>query len=64
MLIAFFILVMVPPQPWPMLFGPYEEDECHAVFDFLNRRQYDLSSCTLLPLPQPDAVYVSLPFIP
>jgi len=60
MLIAYFILVFANSQTWPVMLGPYEYEECHAVFDYLNVRHYDLSGCGLLPLPQEDAVYLTI----
>lgn len=64
-LVAWFLLVIVPGgNPWPEILGPYEYAECLAVKEYLNRRGYELSSCELMPLPQPDAVYLEVPFIP
>lgn len=64
MLIAYFVLVIVSTQDWPKLLGPYTYEECHAVDEFLSRMQYDTSGCTILPLPQDDALYATVPFLP
>jgi len=62
MLIAYFILVFANSQTWPVMLGPYDYEECHAIFDHLNRRHYDLSGCGTLPLPQPDAFRLRISF--
>lgn len=56
MLIAYFLLVILPDQSWPQLLGPYTQEECHTTLEFLVRRNVEVSGCELLPLPQPDAV--------
>lgn len=50
---AYFMLVLLPDQTWPHVLGPYSFDEHHETLEFLLRRNYDVSSCELLPLPQP-----------
>lgn len=66
MLVAFFLFVLIPGsmQEWPEELGPYEHEECLAVKEFLDRRGYEISSCELMPLPQPDAVYLVVPALP
>ena len=64
LLIAYFLLIMIPPQEWPMMAGPYELEECLDVKEFLDRRGYELSSCELLPLPQDDAILLHVPYLP
>lgn len=61
MLVAYFLLVLLPDQAWPHLLGPYSDEECHATLEFLVRRNLEVSACELLPLPQPDAVAFSQP---
>lgn len=63
-LIAYFLLIMIPEQEWPNLYGPFTREECREVFEFINQHQYVSSGCVILPLPQPDAVMVTVPFIP
>lgn len=64
MLIAYFLLVMVSFQEWPMLLGPYDYQECLGVKEFLIHREYELEGCANLPLPQPDAYYLQVPYLP
>lgn len=64
MLIGYFLLVIVSTQPWPIMFGPYTHSECLDTLDYLKRLDYEVSSCEVLPLPQPDAVYRRIPFVP
>ncbi len=64
-LVAWFLLVLVPGgNPWPEILGPYDRSECEPVKEYLDRRGYEISSCELLPLPQPDAVYLPVPYLP
>lgn len=55
-LVAYFLLVIVPTQAWPLMLGPYDYEACHETLEFLLRRDYEVSRCELLPLPQVDAV--------
>jgi hypothetical protein len=64
MLVAYFILIMISSQEWPMMAGPYTYEECLSVKEFLIRRDYDVSGCELLPLPQVDAVSLEIPSLP
>ena len=64
MFIAWFLCVIVSWQEWPVLLGPYEKSECLAVKEYLDRRGYEVGSCGLMPLPQEDARYEQVPFIP
>ena len=63
-LMAYFLLILLPEHEWPAMFGPFEYEECRAVFEFIDRQNLESSGCVLLPLPQEDAVYVTVPFIP
>lgn len=60
-LVAYFLLALLPDQAWPHMLGPYSYAECHDTLEFLVRRDIEVSSCELLPLPQPDAVSVHQP---
>jgi len=64
MLIAYFLLILVSWQEWPVVAGPYTIDECFAVKEFLDRRGYEVSSCEVMPHPQPDAVMLVVPYLP
>ncbi len=64
MLIAYFIFVMVAFQEWPLTLGPYDYQDCLAVKEFLIHRDYDLEGCVVMPLPQPDAHYLPVPYLP
>lgn len=64
MLVAFFLFVMIPVQEWPEELGPYTWEECFAVQEYLNRRGYDTTTCSVMPLPQPDAIYLEVPYLP
>jgi hypothetical protein len=64
MLIAYFLFVLVPTQPEPEMLGPYTYEECHAVDEFLSRLQYETSGCSQLSIPQDDAVYLAVPYLP
>lgn len=55
LIVAYFLLVILPAQDWPKMLGPYTYEECHDNLEFLLRRNYDVSRCELLPLPQVDA---------
>jgi hypothetical protein len=62
--IAFFLLIMVAEQEWPMVAGPYNIDECLTVQEFLVRRGYEVSACESMSLPQDDAVKLEVPYLP
>lgn len=64
MLIAYFLLVIVTTQDHPKVLGPYTYEECHAVDEFLSRLQYETSGCGLLPVPQEDAEWIPVPYLP
>lgn len=62
-LLAFYLLVMIPTQEWPVVLGSYEKEECLSVKEYLIRRGYELSSCELMTL-QEDAHYIQVPYLP
>jgi hypothetical protein len=64
MLIAYFLLVMLTTREYPELLGPYTYEECHAVDEFLSRLNYETSGCSILSVPQDDAVYLEVPYLP
>lgn len=52
-IVAFYFSVMVPPQEWPVVIGPYETwEECASVREFLDRKGYETDSCGTMPYPQ------------
>ncbi len=64
MMVAWFLLVLVPWQEWPVMLGPYTVEECFWTQEYLDRRGYVESSCEVMIHPQKDAVRMEVPFIP
>ena len=62
--VAYFLLVLVPWQEHPAVYGPYTREECHWELEFLDRRGWEESECTLLPVPQAGAVRMEPPYLP
>ncbi len=64
MVMAYFLLLILTPSEWPMLFGPYEAmSQCLDVQEFVERRGYEKGQCELLPLPQ-EASSLAVGFLP
>ena len=58
MIAAFFFMLLVPWQSYPIIAGPYETwDECNDSRMWFDQRGWETDDCTTLPLPQ-DARYL------
>ena len=64
LLVAFFLLIVVPWQPHPFMAGPYTISQCFDVREYLERRGYEVSGCEFMAVPQEDAVQLKVPYIP
>lgn len=64
MFFAYFLLVVVSYQEWPVMLGPYTLDDCLSVKEYMDRRGYEVSSCEWLSIPQEAAVSLQIPYLP
>lgn len=61
-LVAFYLAIILT-DPCPVLYGPYTQEECWAVQEWLVSRGYEKGYCDLLPLPQ-EAEYLQVGYLP
>lgn len=64
LMFAYFLLIIITGQEWPVMAGPYSIEECFAELEFLVRRGYEVSSCEFMSVPQEDAIPLQIPYLP